>query len=96
MSYGGRAAGLHTLALESIANRIERKLIMNRFQRIRRSAAVLAGLAGSLLVFVTATPAAFARPLPPDPGDAGLVQTPRPPSRSMPWSPAACPAGRSS
>jgi len=49
---------------------------MNRFQRIRRSAAVLAGLVGSLLAFVAVAPAVFAMPVPPDPGDAGLVQAP--------------------
>ena len=40
---------------------------MNRIQHIRRLAAALAGLAGALLAFAVAAPAALARPDPPLP-----------------------------
>jgi hypothetical protein len=38
---------------------------MNRIRHIRRLAAALSGLAGALLVFAVAAPAALARPGPP-------------------------------
>ena len=41
---------------------------MNPIPRIRRLAAVLAGLAGALLAFAAAAPAAFAMPPPTPPG----------------------------
>jgi len=44
---------------------------MNRISRIRRSLAVLAGLAGAVLALAGAAPAAFARPLPPPGGSDG-------------------------
>jgi hypothetical protein len=43
---------------------------------IRRVAAILAGLTGSLLALSTATPAAFAYVLPPGPSSRGTVGAP--------------------
>jgi hypothetical protein len=45
--------------------------------RIRRIAAVVGGLAASVLVALTTTTAAFAYPVPPPGGPAGPVQPPR-------------------
>ncbi len=45
--------------------------------RIRRIAAILSGLAASGLVTLTGVTAAFAYPVPPPGGPAGLVQPPR-------------------
>ena len=62
--------------------------------RIRRLAAVLAGLAGALLAFAAVAPAAFAdrsRPVRP----AGTSTRRRSVPGSTPLSRAACPAGRS-
>ena len=67
---------------------------MNRIHyrhHVRRIAAVLGGLAASVLVALTGATAAFAYPVPPQGGSAGPVQPPR--VHTM--SPAACPAGRS-
>lgn len=44
---------------------------MNRFHRIRRSLALLAGLAGALLASAAAASAAYATPLPPPGGSDG-------------------------
>ena len=65
---------------------------MNPLKRIRRFAAVLAGLAGALVAF-GATPA-FAMHVPP-PGVSTSPVARRRRSRSRPSSSAACPAGRS-
>jgi LPS O-antigen subunit length determinant protein (WzzB/FepE family) len=48
---------------------------MNRIHPIRRLAGILAGLAGGLLAFTAASPAAFAERVPP-PGGGGTVQAP--------------------
>ena len=48
---------------------------MNRIHPIRRAAGILAGLAGALLAFTAASPAALAIRVPP-PGDYGPVQPP--------------------
>jgi hypothetical protein len=48
-------------------NRNEGKPIMRNFQRIRRFATVLAGMAGSVMALVITAPAAFAMREPPDP-----------------------------
>jgi hypothetical protein len=52
---------------------------MNRihFRHVRRTAAVLVGLAASVLVVLTGATAAFAYPVPPQGGPAGPVQPPR-------------------
>jgi len=44
-----------------------RRIVMNRIRHTRRVAAVLTGLAGALLAFAGAAPAALARPTPPHP-----------------------------
>ena len=44
--------------------------------RIRRFAAVMAGLAGTLLALAAATPDAWAMHAPPDPGPAGSLPAP--------------------
>jgi hypothetical protein len=51
------------------------EIAMNRIHPIRRLAGILAGLAGTLLAFTAASPAAFAVHVPP-PGGAGTVQPP--------------------
>jgi hypothetical protein len=51
------------------------EIAMNRIHPIRRLAGILAGLAGALLAFTAASPAAFAVHVPP-PGGAGTVQAP--------------------
>ena len=67
--------------------------------RIRRLAAALAGLAGALLAFATAAPAAFASGQRPPPLPPGHIHQPvhQPPFRPPPTpsSSAACRAGRS-
>ena len=52
---------------------------MNPIQRVRRLAAVVAGLASALLAFAAA-PAAFAMPVPPSGGGAGPAG---PPARTV-------------
>src|SRR5215470_6041938 len=55
----------------------EGKLIMRNFQRIRRLAGLLAGVAGSAAAFVIAAPAAFAFVPPPEPaGGPGTATQP--------------------
>ena len=49
---------------------------MNRIHPIRRAAGILAGVAGALLAFTAAAPAAFAVIEPPPGGPAGPVQPP--------------------
>ena len=44
--------------------------------RIRRFAAVMAGLVGTLLAFAAGTPDAWATQAPPDPGPAGNLPAP--------------------
>jgi hypothetical protein len=51
------------------------EVTMTRIHPIRRLAGVLAGLAGALLAFTAASPAAFAMNVPP-PGGGGTVQAP--------------------
>ena len=58
--------------------------------RIRRIAAILSGLAASVLVTLTGATAAFAYPVPPPGGPARCSR-----SGCTPSSPGACPAGRS-
>jgi hypothetical protein len=67
MPNGGAAGCLHTLALDRM-QRESREIIMKRIHCIRRFARVLAGLAGTLLAFVTVAPALATMP-PPDPGE---------------------------
>ena len=50
---------------------------MHRCHHVRRIAAVLGGLAASVLVALTETSAALAYPVPPQGGQAGPVQPPR-------------------
>ena len=45
----------------------------HHFRHVRRTAAVLGALAGSVLVVLTGATAAFAHPVPPPGGPAGLV-----------------------
>ena len=49
---------------------------MTRIHPIRRAAGILAGLAGALLAFTAACPAAFATHVPPPGGHSGTVQPP--------------------
>jgi hypothetical protein len=49
------------------------EVVMNR---IRRFAAVMAGLVGTQLAFAAGTPHAWATQAPPDPGPAGNLPTP--------------------
>jgi hypothetical protein len=50
------------------------EVAMTRFQPICRLARILAGLAGALLAFTAASPAAFAEHVPPPGGHGGTVQ----------------------
>jgi hypothetical protein len=52
------------------------EIAMNRIHPIRRLAGILAGLAGALLAFTAASPAAFAMNVPPPGGYSGTVQAP--------------------
>jgi hypothetical protein len=52
------------------------EIAMNRYHPIRRAAGILAGLAGALLAFTAASPAAFAIRLPPPGGYDRPVQPP--------------------
>ncbi len=65
---------------------------MTRIHPIHRLAGIVAGLAGALLAFTAASPAAFAEHVPPPGGYGGTVQAP---PQAHTTSPAACPAGRS-
>lgn len=49
---------------------------MTRIYPIRRLAGIVAGLAGALLAFTAASPAAFAEHVPPAGGHGGPVQAP--------------------
>jgi hypothetical protein len=70
--------------------------------RIRRTLTALATLAGALLAFTAAPPAALADHVPPPGGGSGLTRTVPWPKTPIPPAPqvhtsssAACPAGRS-
>jgi hypothetical protein len=52
------------------------EIAMNRIHPIRRLAGILAGLAGVLLAFTAASPAAFATHVPPPGEYGGTVQAP--------------------
>src|SRR5437763_10285490 len=72
---GGRAAGLPTLAADRPQPGSPKEAAVNRIQRIRRLAGVLAGLACALVAFAAAAPAALASVAPP-PGGAADAAVP--------------------
>jgi hypothetical protein len=76
-SHGICGARLHTLAPTNPI-RARKEDIMNRIQYIRRLAAVLTGLAGTLLASAAAAPAALAVRVPPPGGDTGITPAPPP------------------
>ena len=75
-SDGGPAAGLRTLAPDR-HNLTSGAITMNRIYCIRRLAGVLVGLAGALVAFAAAAPAALAVRVPP-PGGSGGTPPPAP------------------